>query len=210
MKLLAIDTTKPIAHIIVADDDNFFVSEIDRKEKVSENLLPTIDEVLFKNNLSLEDFDVFGAVVGPGSFTGIRVGLSTIKAFSAVFNKKKLVAVNSFEPFLQVTKNGWVLLNCTKNSFYYTKIKNGKIVKHGVFSSVEVFQNIDKTEFVYTLAMEQISVLSAYINLVAIDNYHEILYRSIHEKIKNGKFIKNKKLLPFYVQLSQAERNLKK
>lgn len=49
-------------------------------------LLDCVDEVLRSANLRLRDIDLLGASIGPGSFTGVRAGLATIKAFAATLN----------------------------------------------------------------------------------------------------------------------------
>ena len=51
------------------------------KNSGSETLLPMIDGLLSSAGVQLSDIDVFGACVGPGSFTGLRIGLTTVKTF---------------------------------------------------------------------------------------------------------------------------------
>lgn len=53
----------------------------------SEILLPLIDGLLKRADCRLNDVDVFGACVGPGSFTGLRIGLTTVKTFCYALNK---------------------------------------------------------------------------------------------------------------------------
>lgn len=59
---------------------------LDQGRTHSEMLLPLIDEVLNKEKIKLSDIDILGVVIGPGSFTGIRIGISTIKAISLAYN----------------------------------------------------------------------------------------------------------------------------
>ncbi len=51
------------------------------KNSGSETLLPMIDGLLNRASARLDDIDVFGACIGPGSFTGLRIGLTTVKTF---------------------------------------------------------------------------------------------------------------------------------
>ncbi len=53
----------------------------------SENLVPMIKEMLDNLNLRIEDIDLFGVATGPGSFTGLRIGIATVKSFAHVFDK---------------------------------------------------------------------------------------------------------------------------
>lgn len=62
----------------------------------SVELMGEIEKTLEKAGLDKENIDVFACSVGPGSFTGIRIGVSTVKAFGYALNKKVL-AVTSFE-----------------------------------------------------------------------------------------------------------------
>ena len=61
----------------------------------SVELMGEIENTLEKAGLNKENIDVFACSVGPGSFTGIRIGVSTVKAFGYALNKKVL-AVTSF------------------------------------------------------------------------------------------------------------------
>lgn len=64
------------------------------KNAGSETLLPMIDSVLSRAGVGLGLIDVFGACIGPGSFTGLRIGLTTIKTFCYALGKK-CFAVNN-------------------------------------------------------------------------------------------------------------------
>ena len=61
----------------------------------SVELMGEIENTLEKAGLDKENIDVFACSVGPGSFTGIRIGVSTVRAFGYALNKKVL-AVTSF------------------------------------------------------------------------------------------------------------------
>ena len=60
------------------------------------SLMPAVEEALLKADMALSDCDFFAAVVGAGSFTGIRIGISAVKGFALAFNKPTL-AVTSFD-----------------------------------------------------------------------------------------------------------------
>lgn len=62
----------------------------------SEIMMREVDRGLSERGLTLEDFDAFASVVGPGSFTGIRIGVTTVRALCQALGKKCL-AVNSLE-----------------------------------------------------------------------------------------------------------------
>ena len=88
MKLLMIDTSTIVATAAVLDEDRLIAETIvNYKKKHSEKMLPSIDHMLQDSGLKLGDIDVFGVVNGPGSFTGLRIGMATAKAFAQVWNK---------------------------------------------------------------------------------------------------------------------------
>lgn len=206
MKVLIVDSSKKRANVQVITEDKVAGHTLDETEKHSENLLVRIDEVLNRVDLDLSDIDVYATVVGPGSFTGIRVGLSTIKAFNFV-NNKKLVSLNAFEPFASVVRNGVVLLNSTRTSFYYAIIKNSKIIEMNLIS----YENIDSLlsgKKVYMLDFEKYIELKDY-NITYINNYSELLRNAVNNKIKRSEFVADNELEPLYLQLSQAEIQLK-
>ena len=99
MKLLAIDTSTMLGGVAIMDN-NTLVAEarINIKVTHSERLMPEIDHVLAQSGLEITDIDVFAIAIGPGSFTGLRVGLSTIKGL-VYATGKKLVAVPTLEAF---------------------------------------------------------------------------------------------------------------
>ncbi len=70
---LYIDTSDSERIIVGVDDERF---ETQAREEKSQRLLPFIDEILRKKGKSLEDIKAIEVSTGPGSFTGLRVGLS--------------------------------------------------------------------------------------------------------------------------------------
>ena len=205
MNILVVDSSKKQAYVGVVTQDKTFGYTLQQEEKHSENLLMRIEEVVLRADLKLNDFDVYSAVVGPGSFTGIRVGLSTIKAFNIV-NNKKLVALNSFEPFLQVCKYGVILLNSTHTSYYYAKVKAGVIEDMGTVSFDDL-NKLVKDKEIFMLDYEKSDNLGE-LKVNFIDNYGELLKQTVVEKCNNGEFVNDNEFEPVYLQLSQAEIQL--
>jgi len=88
MKILAIDTTTKTGSVALADDDTL-ISEAMLNDEIthSETLLPSIETMLLESGLSLGEIDLFALTLGPGSFTGIRIGVSTVKGFAFALGK---------------------------------------------------------------------------------------------------------------------------
>ena len=83
MKLLAIDTSGPVCGVaVLADGSIRYESTVQNKLTHSVNLLPMIDAALTASGLSLSALDRIAVVTGPGSFTGVRLGVSTVKGLA--------------------------------------------------------------------------------------------------------------------------------
>ena len=95
MIILAIDTSVKKAGIALSDDKKLIKTKlIESKQTHSETLMTEISLLLKECNIMVNDIDMFSCVTGPGSFTGIRVGVSLIKGLA--FNSgKPCVGVSS-------------------------------------------------------------------------------------------------------------------
>ncbi|NWF53110.1 MAG: tRNA (adenosine(37)-N6)-threonylcarbamoyltransferase complex dimerization subunit type 1 TsaB [Nitrospirae bacterium] len=98
MKVLAIDTSTMFGGVAIMDDLSGLIVEIrlNIKSTYSERLMTTIDYALDKSGHRLSDIDVFAIAIGPGSFTGLRIGLSTVKGF-AYTTGRPIVSVPTLE-----------------------------------------------------------------------------------------------------------------
>ncbi|MGV8984157.1 tRNA (adenosine(37)-N6)-threonylcarbamoyltransferase complex dimerization subunit type 1 TsaB [Clostridium sp.] len=130
MKILSIDSATAAATCAILEDDNV-LSEItfNYKKQHSLILMPIIDELFNNTGMSISDIDAFVASKGPGSFTGLRIGLATIKGLSQGTNK----------PFVTVST-----LDALANNLAYT---NGIIcpildaLRENVYTALYTFDN---------------------------------------------------------------------
>ncbi len=104
MKFLAIDTSGKRLTVVCENDGVFVASDCDCAMQHSVRLFPEIDGVLSRAGVALADLDFIACVVGPGSFTGIRIGISAVKGlcFGA---GKRAVAVTSFDALAYAEKS---------------------------------------------------------------------------------------------------------
>ena len=87
MKILSIDTSSNICGVSILKNDNLICNLDSNTGKThSENLMPMINNALTITSLQVKDFDLIVCDIGPGSFTGIRIGVATAKAFVDSFN----------------------------------------------------------------------------------------------------------------------------
>jgi len=101
MHFLLLDTADTRGCVALFSDDKLVASEAHPESAdYSTWLLPAIHRILQKSGLSLFDLDAYAVCWGPGSFTGLRVGLTTVKAWAEI-HPKPIAAVSRLEAFAQ-------------------------------------------------------------------------------------------------------------
>lgn len=97
MKILAIDTSAVTASAAVSEDGALITAtELRSKMTHSQTILPMVQDMLKNAALSLKDIDVAAVNVGPGSFTGVRIGVAAVKGLCFADNIP-CVAVSTLE-----------------------------------------------------------------------------------------------------------------
>jgi tRNA threonylcarbamoyladenosine biosynthesis protein TsaB len=100
MKILSIETSTTLGGVAVIDRRIGLIAEtrLNVKTTHSERLMTVIEQVLTGSEISLDDISAFAVAIGPGSFTGLRIGLSTVKGLSYTTGKP-VVTVSTLEAF---------------------------------------------------------------------------------------------------------------
>ena len=97
MRILGIDSSTPGCSVALLNYDMIVAERIaDPKPSYSKYLLQMVDEVLTEGKSRLDDVDGFAVTIGPGSFTGLRIGVSLLKGF-VLATEKPFVGINSLE-----------------------------------------------------------------------------------------------------------------
>lgn len=143
MKVLGIDTSSLAASVAVIEDNKLICEyTINTKKTHSQKLMPMIENMLKISDIDINDIDLIAVCEGPGSFTGLRIGMATAKAISHV-NKLPIVAVNSLELLAGnmnlCEKNICSILDAQRTQVYTGRYKfeGGKLVN---IKSVEVIE----------------------------------------------------------------------
>ena len=100
MKILSIETSTMLGGVAIIDETAGLIAEtrLNVKTTHSERLMTAVNNTLSQSEMTLDDIDVFGVAIGPGSFTGLRIGLSTVKGLSYATGKP-VVTVPTLEAF---------------------------------------------------------------------------------------------------------------
>lgn len=233
MKILSIDTSSKNCSISIVEANNSTFNIIAVKnnsdEKThSQKLMPLIDEMFKEVNLSLDNIDLLACCVGPGSFTGIRIGVATVKAFADV-KGIPVVGVTSLESLAyNVEENGYIIpIIDAKNNNLYSAIFSNK--NHTYTTEIKNFaDNIDNALNIYNnfLASSQENIYFVGDGSIAYkDIINNFQNKSIHfstqnlqssislakcaySKYLNGFYGDSNSISPIYLRKSQAERNL--
>lgn len=97
MKILGVDTSTPIGSVGLIDGERFVAEHTLSIVKAhSSRLMPAIDQILKWAALTVHDLDACAVGIGPGSFTGIRIGVGTIKSLCYAL-KKPIIGVSTLE-----------------------------------------------------------------------------------------------------------------
>lgn len=134
MKILAIDTSSKNAAVAILENQDTIIELNNDDEKThSQKLMPMIDDAFKKSDLSLDDIDLISCCLGPGSFTGVRIGIATAKAFADSKNIPT-VGVSSLEALAyNLNQDGLIcsLINANNGNVYagLFEIVEGKTLK---------------------------------------------------------------------------------
>ncbi len=134
MKILSIDTSSYICGVSILEDKNLIIKlDVETCKTHSENLMPMIKQAFDQTQLSLKDIDLLVCDKGPGSFTGIRIGVATIKAFHDSLSIP-CVGVTSLEVLAySIKKDGLIfsILDCKNDNCYFAlyKLENSNYIE---------------------------------------------------------------------------------
>ena len=222
MRILGIDTSTKYAGVAVIEDGTLLAqSTMQFMASHSEKLLPEIAHILEIMKIPLETIDYYAITVGPGSFTGLRVGISTVKGLAFVTGKN-VVPVSS----LKIIARGFPyvdfpicpVMDARKKEVYSAifKWQNQKLVrvKKDTVLSIDMLTEWieDKTVFAGDGAIlykdkliEKLGDKAVFAEPIYSIPSPEIVAIIGEEKVREGAFISAKQLQPLYLRKSEAE-----
>lgn len=159
MTILGLDSSSKYFSLLVAKDDKILSSLYEPfGRELSSKIIPSIKYGLKKSKLSLEDIDYFAVGLGPGSFTGLRVGAATIKGLA--FSQKKAVAgVSSLDIIAYGALSGDdTILNTAKSSDNVTICPMVDAKRFLVYSAIYKLRNgcLKRRSGYFLIAIEEL------------------------------------------------------
>lgn len=147
MNILFVDTSSNKLLLAIKKGSELFERVVHDIKRHSTHILIEIDILLINSRLELKEIDIISVVTGPGSFTGIRIGVSTVNALAKAL-QIPIIEVTSLELMLLNEKKGIALIDCKNHNYYYLK---SETKQYGVISidHMSVFCKNNKTFFKY-------------------------------------------------------------
>lgn len=211
MKILAVDTSSDHLSLAVFKDGKVlakFHKKVDRRHSIL--LVPMIDRLLKKSNTKIKNIDCFAVSVGPGSFTGLRIGVTVVKGL-AYSLKKKIVAVPTLDVIARNAKNfiGIVcpVLDARKNKVYACLYRSdGKVIrkisKYLLVALDDLLKKTAKYDRVLFLG-DMNTVLTP-----CIKDWHpkaEVVASLAAEYYQNKEFVRPEELEPMYIYSKECD-----
>lgn len=233
MKILAVDTSSKICSVCILENCeknrnfNVLIEKHNDDEKThSQKLMPLIKQCFDELNLILENIDLIACCIGPGSFTGIRIGVSTIKAFADV-KHIPVVGITSLESLAyNISTPGYIvsLIDAKNNNVYFSLHKLDNLGNYTLF---ENYLAADITSVIQLLSNYKDSICFVgdgsivHKNLIC-ENFNNCTFAKQNENIQTSISIakagfakhqlglsgNSSTLTPIYLKKSQAERVL--
>lgn len=222
MKILSIDTSSNLCAVAVLEDANLIKENIlDDTKNHSEKIMPVIAQTLEEANLKLTDIDLIVCDKGPGSFTGIRIGVATVMSFVDSLNIPS-IGISSLEcllynVLLDKTDASYVcsLIDAKNDNVYFELYSISDNKASSVISAdykninelIDLLKIYDNICFVGDGAVSHQSTLSSSLNNITFSEHNQISSYSLGMAgllaYNSGR---RDDLLPLYLRKSQAER----
>lgn len=224
MIILSLDSTSVTASVAISENgvvlaENFINNGLTH----SQTLMPMVEKTLTDSNKNIKDVDLFAITNGPGSFTGVRIGIASVKGMADALNKK-CMAVSTLEAIAEPLKDedsiACAVMDARCNQVYTAIFENGNrlcedkaILIDDLGEELKQYdKNIvfigDGAELCYNKLCESLkNVEIANENILYV--HASSICRLAENKVKNNEeFIDSAKLVPFYLRVPQAEREL--
>lgn len=230
MKILAIDSSsKPASASVVADGKVLCEVFVNNGFTHSKTLMPVISDVLKHSESKLNEIDLCAVITGPGSFTGVRIGVAAAKGICFDLGIP-CVSVSTLEAMaynLACVKGYVCAVMDARCSQVYTatfKCSNGverltedraisisELIEHFKSLDGDVYILGDGAALVYTKLLIENAELSNRVCLVNENNRYQksSSAAACAERMNAESYVKPDELVPVYLRLPQAERELK-
>ena len=190
MIVLAADTSLPLLSVaILRDDDLIAAAALEGKGSRNEKLLPAIDWLLGEAGIDRHAIDLFAVTRGPGSFTGVRIGLATMQGLALALGKP-VCALSTHEAIAPPAGRVTIVDDAGRGEFYVSEFEAGREV---------VAPHLAKSASGFTVA-----------EFLRTGNAAAGCARRARAIAEAGRLAEYADVTPIYVRLAEAEEKLKR
>lgn len=167
MKVLAIDTSTMISSVGILDGE-YTLGEysLNQVKTHSELLMPMTEQLLKNLKLGFNDIDLFAVAKGPGSFTGLRIGMSAIKTVAQVLDKK-IIGISTLEALAFGVLSDKLIMPIidARGKRYFSAIykwEEGKLVNHleeGLFKEKDIIEFLKNSDEEFVLVGDALNLI---------------------------------------------------
>ena len=223
MRILAIETATVAGSVAILDDEAGLIGEIRTDIRIvhAERLMPSIEWLLRSSRTSIEDIGAFAISIGPGSFTGLRIGLATAKGF-AYATGKPLIPVPTLDAFARTlpfsSYTVCPMLDARKNEVYTALYKwEGPVINKVMLEtaiSPEALLNELKGPILFTgegtvkyrgMITDKLKEDALFAPASKMTTAASTVAELALEEIRAGRETDPVALVPFYIRKSEAE-----
>jgi len=219
MKILGLDTSTKILSLGVYDNGSVYEYDVEYARKHSSQAIVSVQKVIQALGWELSDLDYLACGLGPGSFTGVRIGVALVKGLAFALNKP-IVGVSTLDILaLNADKDGVIApIIDAKRSLVYCSIyrrKNGKIKKIAPYMLVPIEEFLNKVSRNAFLlgdgcGLYKDEILKKAKNLTAMDKDYWYpksgnVIRAALEQVKLKKITDTFKIKPIYLYSKECQ-----
>lgn len=222
MLIFGVDTCSAAATSAIFDGEKLLAQTvINHKKTHSQKIMPQIENLFSLSELSLNDIDAFAAAVGPGSFTGVRIGVATVKGMAQALDKP-CIPVSTLEALAYPLScfSGIVcpILDARRGQVYNALFENGeRICDDRALALSELLEELNGKAVIFCgdgVAPYREEILSKkpdakFAPKILTMNIAGAVCEVAYKKYEKGKAVTAHELIPSYVRLSQAEQSAK-
>lgn len=192
MLILSVDTSLPIlSTALLRDDDLIAAVAMEGQGSRNEKLLPAIDWILSESGIGRQSIDLFAVTRGPGSFTGVRVGLATVQGLALALGRP-VCAISTHEAIALGSGRSDVTIvdDAGRGEFYVSSFENGVET-----AAPHLQQSADRDALTVAAFLQRENVAAA-------------CARRAAAIVRSGHLTRYADVTPIYVRLAEAEVKL--
>ena len=196
MLILGVDTSLPLLSVALLRDDVLAAALIlEGKGSRNEKLLPAVDWLLSESGVERKSIDLFAVTRGPGSFTGVRIGLATVQGLALVL-ARPVCAMSTHEAIAALHGDGVIVDDAGRGELYVSEFFGGREIaapRLAAASEAPAFRG------------KVIRVAE----VIQRDNVAAGCARRAHRAVRENELARFADATPIYVRLAEAEVKLR-